>query len=248
MSTFLFSQRNPKKLDTHNCLKISNQQADQICYSVLCVFSYCAAGNDHKKSPLMQQKHSHGQPQIQQQQQTPAAKVQQHLPQQPTAKLQTIISKPGQTTVPPKPIQVPLKQAGQPVPVKSPEAVQPPQKLPSLPARKPSIPSSTSPPASEPPKVKPPQLAETSKRTQSVIAPTRGPPPPIPARSGSVQYPTVPTQQTRPVRRQSTINSSMPSCTPQPPPEFYIPQRRGSITRQQSCSSTTSSSSSKLSK
>jgi hypothetical protein len=80
-----------------------------------------------------------------------------------------------------------------------------------------------------------------------VTVPTRGPPPPIPARSGSVQYPNVPTQQTRPVRRQSTINSSMPTCTPQPPPEFYIPQRRGSITRQQSCSSTTSSSS-KLSK
>lgn len=192
----------------------------------------------------MQQKHGHAQPQIQQQQQTPAAKVQQtHLPQQPTAKLQTVISKPGQA--PPKPIQVPLKQAGQPVPVKAPEAVQPPQKLPSLPARKPSLPSSTSPPECEPPKVKPPQLAEAAKRTQSVTVPTRGPPPPIPARSGSVQYPT---SSTRQMRRQNTINSSMPSCTPQAPPEFYIPQRRGSITRQQSCSSTTSSSSPKLSK
>lgn len=187
----------------------------------------------------MQQKHG--------QQQTPAAKVQQtHLPQQPTAKLQTIISKPSQT--PPKPIQVPLKQAGQPVPVKAPEPVQPPPKLPSVPARKPSLPSSTSPPEIEPPKIKPPQLTEATKRTQSVTVPTRGPPPPIPARSGSVQFPTVPTQQTRAVRRQSTINSSMPSCTPQAPPEFYIPQRRGSITRQQSCSSTTSTSSSKLSK
>lgn len=196
----------------------------------------------------MQQKHGHGQPQIQQQQQTPAAKVQQtHLPQQPTAKLQTIISKPAQAA--PKPVQVPLKQAGQPVPVKAPEAVQPPQKLPTLPARKPSLPSSTSPPGCEPPKIKPPQLSEAVKRTQSVTVPTRGPPPPIPARSGSVQYPNVPSQPNRPVRRQSTINSSMPSCTPQPPPEFYIPQRRGSITRQQSCSSTTSSSSaSKLSK
>lgn len=219
------------------------QQADQICYSVLCVFSYVAAGSDHKKSPLMQQKHA-PQPQIQQQQQTPVKVLQTHLPQQPTAKLQTIISKPAQ--VPPKPVQVPLKQAGQPVPVKA-ETVQPPQKLPTIPARKPSLTSSTSPPACEPPKVKPPQLAEATKRTQSVTVP-RGPPPPLPPRSGSVQYPTVPTQQTRPIRRQSTINSAMPSCTPQAPPEFYIPQRRGSITRQQSSSSVTSTTSPKLSK
>lgn len=192
----------------------------------------------------MQQKHAHqNQPHMQQHHQTPTSKVQQHLPQQPTAKLQTIISKPSQ--VQPKPIQVPLKQAGQPVPVKA-EAVQPPQKLPNIPARKTSIPSATSPPSttsppsSDPPKVKPPQLAEISKKTQSVSVSTRGPPPPIPARSGSVQYPTFPTQ----LRRQSTINSAMPSCTPQAPPEFYIPQRRGSITRQQSSSSTTSTASS----
>lgn len=194
----------------------------------------------------MQHKHA-PQHQIQQhQQQTPTSKVQ-HLPQQQIAKLQTIISKPGQVAAP-KPVQVPLKQAGQPVPVKA-EAVQPPQKLPVVPPRKPSLPSSTSPPASEPPKVKPPQLTEGGvKRTQSVIS--RGAPPPLPPRrSDSVQYQTIPTQQqTRPVRRQSTINSAMPSCTPQPPPEFYIPQRRGSITRQQSSSSTTSASSSKLSK
>lgn len=197
----------------------------------------------------MQQKHPAG-PHIHQQQ---ASKVPQtHLPQQPTAKLQTIISKPG--PVPQKPVQVPLKQANQPVPVKT-EAVQPPQQqLPSVPERKPSLTQPISPPStstttpSEPPKVKAPQLAETGKRAQSVAV-GRGPPPPIPARSGSVQYPTIITQQTRPMRRQSTINSAMPSCTPQPPPEFYIPQRRGSITRQQSSSSVTSvSSPSKLSK
>lgn len=217
------------------------QQADQICYSVLCVFSYVAAGSDPKRSPLLQPKHA--QPQIQKQQQTP--KVQQtHLPQQPTTKLQTTINKPGQAT--PKPVQVPLKQANQAVPVKA-EAVQPPQKLPSVPPRRPSNPQ-TSPPSSEPPKVKPPQLSESVKRTQSVSIPTRGPPPPIPQRAGSVQQPSIPTQQNRPMRRQSTINSTMPSCTPQAPPEFYIPQRRGSITRQQSSSSVTSSTSSKLSK
>lgn len=196
----------------------------------------------------MQQKHAHAQPQMHhhQQQQTPTTKVQQtHLPQQTTTKLQTIISKPVPTS--PKPIQVPLKQDNQPVPVIA-EAVQPPQKLPNIPARKPSIPSSTSPPSSEPPKVKAPQLNEAVKRTQSVKVTTRGPPPPIPVRSGSVQYPNVPVEPKRAVRRQSTINSSMPSCTPQPPPEFYIPQRRGSITRQHSSSSVTSASSPKLSK
>lgn len=201
----------------------------------------------------MQQKH----PQHHGHQQQATSKVPQtHLPQQPTAKLQTIISKPSQA--PPKPVQVPLKQANQPVPVTT-ETVQPPQKLPSIPARKLSLTQPTSPPASsppststasEPPKVKAPQLAEMGKRAQSVAISTRGPPPPIPARSGSVQYPTIPTQQTRgPIRRQSTINSAMPTCTPQPVPEFYIPQRRGSITRQQSSSSSTSASSaSKLSK
>jgi hypothetical protein len=196
----------------------------------------------------MQQKHPAG-PQVHQQQ---ASKVPQtHLPQQPTAKLQTIISKPG--PMPQKPVQVPLKQANQPVPVKT-EAVQPPQQqLPSVPARKTSLTQPVLPPStstvSEPPKVKAPQLVESTKRAQSIAVSSRGPPPPIPVRSGSVQYPMVPSQQTRPMRRQSTINSAMPACTPQPPPEFYIPQRRGSITRQPSSSSVTSvSSPSKLSK
>lgn len=215
-------------------------QADQICYSVLCVFSYVAAGTDPKKSPLMQQRHA---PQVQQQQQQSPKAQPTHLPQQSAAKLQTIISKPAAPQQ--MPIQVPLKQAGQPVPVVT-ETVQPLQKVPSIPERKPSSPSSSSPPPTEPPKMKAPQLSETVKRAQSVTV--RGPPPPIPARSGSVQYSTVPTPQTRPIRRQNTMNSAMPSCTPQAPPEFYIPQRRGSITRQQSSSSNTSTSSSKLSK
>ncbi|CRK91266.1 CLUMA_CG004945, isoform B [Clunio marinus] len=245
---FILEEFNPK---TRQIIqrKFKSPLADQICYSVLCVFSYVAAEADPKKSPLMQHRQGKSQPQIQQQQQIPTAKVQQtHLPQQVTPKLQTVISKPGQI-IPPKPVQVPLKQAGQPVPVKA-EAVQPqPKQVPNVPARKPSQPSSTSPPpSSEPPKVKPPQLADAAKRTQSINVPNRGPPPPIPARSGSVQYPSVPSQPNRPIRRQSTINSAMPTCTPQPPPEFYIPQRRGSITRQQSSSSNTSNSSSKFSK
>jgi hypothetical protein len=82
-----------------------------------------------------------------------------------------------------------------------------------------------------------------------VLPNTRGVPPPIPARSGSVQYPQPPSQpQIRPVRRQQTLNSAMPPVIPQAAPEFYIPQRRGSITRQQSSSASIPSPSSKLSK
>lgn len=183
----------------------------------------------------MQQKQIHAAPSPQLQHKV--QQTTQHLPQQPSPKLQTIISKPNQSPPSqPKPIQVPLKQAGQPVPVKA-EAVQPAtqQKLPSIPART----SSTSPPSSDPPKVKPPQLSsDTPKRTQSVIVPTRGTPPPIPARSGSVQYSQPPTQHPiHPMRRQQTMNSAMPAgIIPSAAPEFYIPQRRGSITRQQSSS------------
>lgn len=186
----------------------------------------------------MQQRQIHAAPHTQ----TP--KVQHtHLPQQPSPKLQTIISKSNQSTpTQPKPIQVPLKQAGQPVPVKT-EAVQPQQALPTIPARRPSVPS---PSTSEPPKIKAPQLSEAAKRAQSVIVPGR-PPPPIPARSGSVSFsqppPSATQQQIRPVRRQQTLNSAMPPVVPQAAPEFYIPQRRGSLTRQQSSSSTTSTSS-----
>jgi hypothetical protein len=259
-----------------------------------------AAGSDNKKaiaSPHLQHRQTHVQ--------------QTHLPQQSTPKLQTIISKPNQsqqqqqqappTTTSPKPIQVPLKQAGQPtvamgqkgekfdkhhviwiriiffknqnhffnvtnfssfspiVPMKAEATQQPPlpqqQKLPAVPARRSSTTTATtstvvaisSPPASDPPKMKAPQLSEAAKRAQSVVTTNRTPPP-IPARSGSVQYSNVPQAalsssppQTRPVRRQQTLNSAMPTVIPQAAPEFYIPQRRGSITRQQSSSSVTTS-------
>lgn len=207
----------------------------------MCVFSYVAAGSDNKKSPHMQHKQIHQSSHLHQQSTTAKVQQTQHLPQQPSPKLQTIISKPNQSPpIQQKPIQTPLKQAGQPVPVKT-EAVQPQQKLPTVPARRPSTSSTNiSPPSSEPPKIKPPQLAEVGKRAQSVIVPTRGAPPPIPARSGSVSYSQPPTQQQiHPMRRQQTLNSAMPPIIPQAAPEFYIPQRRGSITRQQSSSSTT---------
>ena len=118
------------------------------------------------------------------------------------------------------------------------EPVQPASSLPTIPARRPS---QTSPPSSEPPKIQPPSLPPTAipvvtslpikVQTQG----SRGPPPAIPPRtpglqmrSGSVQVSSPPTA--RMVRRQSST-SQMPQCTPQAPPAFVIPQRRGSITR-----------------
>jgi hypothetical protein len=105
---------------------------------------------------------------------------------------------------------------------------------PAIPARKQSSVVCSSPPPTEPPKIKPPQLSEAVKRTQSLSASTtRGPPPPIPARSGSIQY-SSPPQSRNVIKRQNTLNSAMPPCKPEQPPEFFIPTRRGSITRQQS--------------
>ena len=120
------------------------------------------------------------------------------------------------------------------------EPVQPPSKLPALPARRPS---QTSPPSSEPPKVLPPTLPPTVSpvsaqpvKVQTQTSVSRGPPPAIPPRtpglqmrSGSVQV-SSPPATARMVRRQSST-SQMPMCTPQAPPAFVIPQRRGSITR-----------------
>ncbi|XP_070506182.1 MAP kinase-activating death domain protein isoform X4 [Chironomus tepperi] len=249
---FILEEFNPKTRQITQ-RKFKSPLADQICYSVLCVFSYVAAGSDGKKVIASPHMHHKQQPQVQQYQ---PAKVQQtqHLPQQTTPKLQTIISKPNQSQpqqqqqIIQKPIQVPLKQAGQPVPVKA-ETVQPPTqqppKLPAVPARRSS--STTTSPSSDPPKIKAPQLAESSKRAQSVSI-TRAPPP-IPARTGSISYPNVQPavtssssqQQVRPVRRQNTLSSTMPPVIPQAAPEFYIPQRRGSITRQQSSAATLAS-------
>lgn len=197
-----------------------------------------AAGSEQKKnnppvSPNMQIKHTAGKPNVVQQ---PLKITQTHLPQQQSPKLQTIISKSSTQqsqvkTIPPissPPIKTQI------------ESVQPAPKLPNIPARpaqtQASTPSSTSPPASEPPKIKAPVLPQTPVLNQ------RGPPPAIPprqnpVRSGSVQSPPT-TSQVRPVRRQASI-SMMPQCTPQPPVQFVIPQRRGSITRQTSVVSST---------
>ncbi|XP_037938149.1 MAP kinase-activating death domain protein isoform X8 [Teleopsis dalmanni] len=74
---FVLEEYNPK---TRQLIqrKYKSTMADQICYSVLCVFSYVAAGQDQKKNPVVitpqiqdihaQQKQQHAQQQQQQQQ------------------------------------------------------------------------------------------------------------------------------------------------------------------------------------
>jgi len=47
---FVLEEYNPKTRQTLQ-RKYKSAMADQICYSVLCVFSYIAAGPEHKKPP-----------------------------------------------------------------------------------------------------------------------------------------------------------------------------------------------------
>lgn len=74
------------------------------------------------------------------------------------------------------------------------------------------------------------KLPQVPPRLPSQSSINRGPPPvipPRPVRSGSVQQPSSSSGRVL-VRQQSA--SSMPMCTPQPPPKFVIPQRQNSKT------------------
>lgn len=77
-----------------------------------------------------------------------------------------------------------------------------------------------------------PPRVQSQSSTTSITA--RGPPPAIPprnipARSASVQVPTI-IQNRPPLARQPSANSIVPTCTRQPAPEFVIPQRQNSRT------------------
>jgi hypothetical protein len=207
-----------------------------------------AAGQDQsKKQQPGKQAHAPPSPHHQ-------SKVQ-HLPQQQSAKLQTVISRtpPPAGSLPQQPtgrsLKISTNTPTSPIPV-SVESVnaQPPtvsptpqpqiktEAVPTLPVR-PSQQQlgSTSPisSSSEAPKTKAPVLPSRVQSQTSVTRPVVpiGPPPAIPprtapVRAGSVQV-TSP-GQVRPLRRQSSI-SAMPACLPQAPPPFFIPQRKQSI-------------------
>jgi len=132
-------------------------------------------------------------------------------------------------TVPvPAPVSVPI-----PAPVASthhPPATPNPGKLPQLPPRVPSQPSTESLASisSPPPKIRTPLTAPP------------GPPPAIPPRTGAIaRSGSVPAA--RSFVRQASANSTPPQYTPQPPPPFVIPKRHTGLAR----ASTLSSSSSK---
>ncbi|XP_037726702.1 MAP kinase-activating death domain protein isoform X9 [Drosophila subpulchrella] len=279
---FVLEEYNPK---TRNLIqrKYQSSMSDQICYSVLCVFSYVAAGQDQKKNPVVitpqiqdihaqqKQKHQqqrqptqqqHHQPQTTQQQQaappvstTTTAPAGQANPsrmsgksqagsisirhtvpmQKPTITMSTVQPQarmPVQVATASVPVTVPL-----PVPVPSPVATaQPPAtsnpgKLPQLPPRVPSQPSTESLASisSPPPKIRTPMSAPP------------GPPPAIPPRTGAIaRSGSVPAA--RSFVRQASANSTPPQYMPQPPPPFVIPKRHSGLARASTLSSSSSSS------
>ncbi|BFG03000.1 MAP kinase-activating death domain protein [Drosophila madeirensis] len=279
---FVLEEYNPK---TRNLIqrKYQSSMSDQICYSVLCVFSYVAAGQDQKKNPVVitpqiqdihaQQKQKHQsqsqsqslqQQQQQQHQQPPSAAsattnpaqnrssgkqqggnitIRHTVPmQKPTITMSTVQPQarmPSSVTVTaapapvpvPAPVSVPVSAPNQPATgaatattIVSPT---PHGKLPQLPPRVPSQPSTES-------------LASISSPPpkQRLGGPPPGPPPAIPprtgaiARSGSVQAQQQPHQSgTRSFVRQASANSTPPQYTPQPPPPFVIPKRHTGLAR-----------------
>lgn len=227
-------------------IKFNLFQVDQICYSVLCVFSYVAAGQDNKKNPVViteqiqeihsqqiQQKNSQATPQ-----KPPSSLVltpktpSQPLPQQPASKLTTItVTKPAVPTTTCSPIQPTTRPNHLPpsrtivttsstttTSTSSSPKQQSQQQLPKVPPRLPSQTSTESNPSKQP----------------------RGPPPAIPPRTGTMQRcESVQVGGTSPqpaarksFQRQVSANSITPQYKPQPPPAFVIPQRRSSLTRQ----------------
>ncbi|XP_033243503.1 MAP kinase-activating death domain protein isoform X9 [Drosophila miranda] len=268
---FVLEEYNPK---TRNLIqrKYQSSMSDQICYSVLCVFSYVAAGQDQKKNPVVitpqiqdihaQQKQKHQQQSQQQQQQhqhqqmppatAPANSHAQNrssgkqqggnitirhtVPmQKPTITMSTVQPQarmPSTVTVTaapapvPAPVPVPLPTPTQPTTATATTTVSPTPhgKLPQLPPRVPSQPSTES-------------LASISSPPpkQRLGGPPPGPPPAIPprtgaiARSGSVQAQQQ--QATRTFVRQASANSTPPQYTPQPPPPFVIPKRHSGLAR-----------------
>ncbi|XP_017074405.1 MAP kinase-activating death domain protein isoform X9 [Drosophila eugracilis] len=107
-----------------------------------------------------------------------------------------------------------------------------PGKLPQLPPRVPSQPSTESLASisSPPPKIRTPMTAPP------------GPPPAIPPRTGAIaRSGSVPAA--RSFVRQASANSTPPQYTPQPPPPFVIPKRHSGLARASTMSSSSSSSS-----
>lgn len=226
-------------------------KADQICYSVLCVFSYIAAGQEQRKTPQhkgshgsqqSQQhsthaKHQTGHHQQQQQSSSHSPNKQTHLPSQIKPQTVTIAptvqpQKPAVTVATVQP-QTIVSQSTPPNATKQ----QPQQQQPQQQQNAPSVPAATKRPSI--PDASVTNLPQLPPRVQSQTSVTaRGPPPaipprqniPPPMRSSSIQVTSVTPVQRPALARQVSANSIPPQCTPQPPPKFVIPQRQNSRT------------------
>nr|XP_043065753.1 MAP kinase-activating death domain protein-like [Drosophila bipectinata] len=223
---------NPNEYESNLCA-----YSDQICYSVLCVFSYVAAGQDQKKNPVVitpqiqdihaQQKQKHQQ---QQQKQQPHPSPQSHPGPSAVSTPPPVQAKPKpqagsggnisiRHTVPMQKPTITMStvqpQARMPLQTVAPPPVAaappPPGKLPQLPPRVPSQPSTES-------------LASISSPPPKLRT---GPPPAIPPRTGAIARSGSVPAATRAFVRQASANSTPPQYTPQPPPPFVIPKRHG---------------------
>lgn len=239
-------------------LSLPPLQADQICYAVLCVFSYVAAGRqDQKKgavtpsAPVPHQSHATKKaahppksPVIGIQQQSPLENIAvttTHVQPQPQQEKKSETFATMELKKPEGGNGAVAKPVNQQIPVKptSPPASAPPvlTQDTSAPVPKPTTPPKESPPAA-PPAAKPPgNLPQVPPRVQSQGSINRGPPPAIPPRpqailqrAGTVQVQSKPPMTRTTLTRQQSATSCAPQFTPQPPPKFVIPQRQNSRT------------------
>lgn len=222
---------NPLMLFLLSISTVCQLQADQICYSVLCVFSYVAAGQEQKKNFSVPKALP------QQQQQTQMATTQSQSHQNRPVALTTSATSTKQS--PSSQSQPKTQSQSVIIPTQKPTvtmaAVQPQTNVPKTSTAHQSAPSMQSRPSiTEETKTSLPQLPPRVQSQASV--PSRGPPPAIPprnnlgARSSSIQVTSAGPINRPALTRQTSANMIPPQFTPQPPPKFVIPQRQSSRT------------------
>ncbi|KAM8721000.1 hypothetical protein ACLKA7_006953 [Drosophila subpalustris] len=251
---FVLEEYNPK---TRNLVqrKYQSSMSDQICYSVLCVFSYVAAGQDQKKNPVVitpQIQDIHAQQKQKHQQKSSAAAATTTIAATTTATTTATVATRGgkQATAAAATATTAATSSSSgggtitirhTMPMQKPtitmSTVQPQAKLPP-----PSSTVATSTITSvQLPQLPPRVPSQPSTESLSSIssppprqraatnAPPLGPPPAIPPRTGAIarsgSVQVQPTMTTRSFVRQASANSTPPQYMPQAPPPFVIPKR-----------------------
>ncbi|XP_037919112.1 MAP kinase-activating death domain protein isoform X4 [Hermetia illucens] len=243
---FVLEEYNPK---TRQLIqrKYKSTMADQICYSVLCVFSYVAAGQDKKGAHGAASHHtshsqktnmpSHSIPTVKPHNVQPTTKQPtQPLPQQQQTKLQTVTVKhtfhPQTPTITTTTVQPQTKVSSTTTAMQSGshphhQQHQPQQRSPHLPSRASLQQSSSVSSSNEPPHspVKIPQIPPRIPSQSSVDQKSRGPPPAIPprtgtgmvTRSGSVQVPPSGASSSGTISKQPLVRQASANSIP---PQF----------------------------